>query len=100
MRSKQEIYAILKKNSSNISNFGIDKLGVFGSYARNEQNAESDIDLLVDFKENQKNYSNFINLSNFLEDLLKLRIELVTLDSLSSPIKNKILNSVEYVLFN
>ncbi len=79
--------------------YGVKKIGLFGSYVRNMQNAQSDIDLLVEFEPDKLNYSNFINLAFFLEDNLESKVDLVTLDSLSPYIGPNILKEVEYVSF-
>ncbi|MDZ7725352.1 MAG: nucleotidyltransferase domain-containing protein [candidate division KSB1 bacterium] len=47
------------------------KIGLFGSYVRDEQNFESDIDILVEFEPEKKNYDNFARLSDLLEDFNK-----------------------------
>lgn len=73
------------------------KIGLFGSFVRGHQNADSDVDLLVEFEPDKKTFDNFINLSFFLEDLLKHRVELVTRESLSPYIGPHILAEIEYV---
>ena len=75
------------------------KLGLFGSFVREEQGVESDVDLLVEFEPGKKTFDNFIQLSFFLEDLFKRRVELVTSESLSPYIGPHIMNEVEYVTF-
>ncbi len=52
MISQQDILNILKNYKDEfIRNFKINSIGLFGSYARNEQEEESDIDLIVEFQE-------------------------------------------------
>ena len=75
---KQELISQLVKNQAQLELFGIKKLGLFGSFVRNEQRADSDIDLLVEFVPGQKNFDNFMQLSFFLEDLFSHQVELVT----------------------
>lgn len=60
-----------------IGKFNPTMVGVFGSYARNEQTAESDIDLLVDFK-SDVNLLDIIGLEQDLSELLKVKVDLVT----------------------
>ena len=53
MINQTQILNYLSKNKQEISRkYHLTKLGIFGSYARNEQTAESDLDLLVEFEEN------------------------------------------------
>ena len=98
IRNKKDILSIIKNNQSNIESFGVRRLGLFGSFVRKEQNKESDIDLLVEFYPDKKNFDNFIHLSFLLETLLKYPIELVTPESLSPYIKPNIMKEVEYVI--
>jgi hypothetical protein len=84
--------------SSEIKNFGVKQLGVFGSFAKDTNiKADSDVDFLVEFEPGKKTYDNFINLSFYLEDLLGRKIELVTPQSLSKYIGPHILKEVEDV---
>lgn len=98
VKNKEGILATLAGNQVKIKSFGIKRLGLFGSYAKGKQNAQSDIDLLVEFEEGKKTFDNFIQLSFLLEDLLGKKIELITLESLSPYIKPKITKEVEYVI--
>ncbi|KQC07729.1 MAG: hypothetical protein APR55_00690, partial [Methanolinea sp. SDB] len=67
--------------------FGIKKIGIFGSVARGDERAESDIDIEVEFEEGSDNYKNFIGLSYYLDDLFKRRVDLVTTRVLSNYLK-------------
>lgn len=97
IRDKKDILRLIKQNQEKIESFGVKKLGLFGSYIRQEQNSESDIDILVEFKQENKTFDNFINLYSLLESLCEKHIELVTTESISPYIKNHILSEVEYV---
>ena len=100
VQTKESILTIIKRNQGKIKSFGVKKLGLFGSFAREEQNVESDLDLLVDFEKGRKTFDNFINLSFFLEDLMNRPIELITPESLSPYLKPHILKDIEYVTFS
>ncbi len=58
---------------------------VFGSYARGEATADSDVDLLVDLCGSVIKGLNFVNLYNELEAALGIGIDIVTADSLQIP---------------
>ena len=77
--------------------FGVRKIGIFGSFVRDDATLHSDVDVLVEFDPDRKTFDNFMNLSFFLEDILKRRVEVVTTNSLSPHIGPRILASVEYV---
>ncbi len=59
---------------------GVQKLGLFGSYSRNQQKRGSDIDLLVVFDE--PTFRKYFNVKNLLEKTLRRKIDLVTIDAL------------------
>ncbi len=65
-------------------------LHVFGSVARNEARADSDLDLLVDFTD-APTFARFMDLKFLLEDELELRVDLVTRDALRPRIKAQVL---------
>ena len=90
---------LLLQNQARIRALGVQRLGLFGSFVREQQASESDIDLLVEFSEGKKTFDNFIELSFLLEDVLQRRVELITPDSLSPYIGPRILSEVEYAAF-
>jgi uncharacterized protein len=96
LRTKQDILSVLEKNQSSLRALGINKIGLFGSFARGEQRPDSDIDLLVEFESGKKTFDNFMELSFFLEEALRSKIDLVTVESLSPYIGPYILREVEY----
>jgi predicted nucleotidyltransferase len=71
--------------------YHVNKFLIFGSYAKGEQTSESDIDLLVEFKETIDMFE-MIDLQNYLTDLFGKKVDLGTPKGLKSFIKNKILN--------
>ena len=99
IKNKQELFEILIKNKDKIFEFGTKRLGLFGSYVRNDNNLNSDIDLIVEFEAGKKNYNNFIKLTYYIEELVKTKVELVTIESISPYIKQYIQKEVEYVNF-
>ena len=97
--NKTEIIKLLQLHSKTIKRFGAKRIGLFGSYQRNQQTNKSDIDLLIEFQSGKKNFDNFINLAIFLEDLFNSEIDLVTPESLSASFITRIKNEIEYVPF-
>jgi uncharacterized protein len=77
------------------SRFGVKRLAIFGSYARNEQRRDSDVDILVEF-DTQVGIE-FIDLANFLEDILKIRVDLVSRNGIKPKYLNKIQPDLRYV---
>lgn len=98
MATKEEILKTLKSNKLKLLSFGILNVGLFGSYVRNEQSGESDIDLLIDFEPEKENYDNLMAAYDLFEEIFENeKIEVVTKNGLSPYIGPKILNEVEYV---
>jgi predicted nucleotidyltransferase len=79
--TKEEVKRILSGNKEILRKYKVKSIALFGSYVRNEQSQDSDIDLLVEFEE--PTYDNFIHLVFALEDLLKKEVSVVSKDSLS-----------------
>ena len=98
IQTKSELLNLLFANKEAIRSFGVLELGLFGSFAANKDiRSDSDIDFLIEFYPEQKNYDNFIGLTFFLEELTGRKIELVTRQSLSPYIGPHILKQVEHV---
>ena len=96
--NKQQLLNTLNEHGLIIKSFGVKNLGLFGSFVKNTSiHSESDVDFLVEFEKEKKTYDNFIDLSFYLEKILKRKVELITLQSLSKYSGNRILNEVEYV---
>src|SRR3989338_7014805 len=67
-----KVFEILKKHDNAIKQkYGVKKIGVFGSFARGEGRKDSDIDVLVEFKDSFETFDNYMELKFFLEELIK-----------------------------
>jgi predicted nucleotidyltransferase len=81
---------------SHLKNYNPLKIGIFGSFARGENKKESDIDILVEFKESPSLLT-IIKLENDLSEILGIKVDLVT----TGAIKNKrIRKSIKKDLIN
>ena len=98
IQSKEDIVSAIRKNKDKIGSFGIKRLGIFGSFVREEQRSQSDVDLLAEFEKDSKTFDNFIHACFLLEDLLERPVELVTIESLSPYIRPYIMEEIEYVI--
>ncbi len=74
--------------------YGVQSLGVFGSYVRGEANRRSDLDVLVEFKQDHLTLLGFIRLENYLSDLLGVKVDLVEKETLKPHIGRRILQEV------
>jgi predicted nucleotidyltransferase len=78
-----------------LQKYNVDKIGYFGSYSRNEQNQLSDIDILVSFTKPLG--WEFFDLQEFLENQLKIKVDLVSEKAIKEQLRQIILKSVKYV---
>jgi predicted nucleotidyltransferase len=99
LTDKHTILQTLADHHQQLKDYGVIKIGLFGSFVRNEASTSSDIDLLVDIEKDKKTFRNFMSLSYYLEDLLQHKVDLVTLQSLSPYIGPHILKATEYASF-
>ena len=91
-----DLVRILKEEKPNLNNnYHVEKIGIFGSYARNEQTSHSDVDLLVEFK--GPIGFGFMDLKDYLETLLNRPVDLVTKNALKPLMRDEILKEVRYL---
>lgn len=95
--SQQEI---LDKLSMNLDKwkkqFGVRRIGLFGSYSRGKQKETSDIDILVEFEEDALTFDNYMDLKFNIEDLFRKSVDLVILDDIKPSLKQSIIGSAKY----
>ena len=94
MKNIQKILKVLKRELPSLSKkYHLKSLSVFGSYVRNEQNKNSDLDILVTFDE-IPSLLEFLQLENYLSDLLSIKVDLVMEKSLKNKISKEIMQEV------
>jgi len=97
-KSLNEIKKILKEHEEELKKYGINEIGIFGSYLRGEAKEESDLDILVEFKPDAKiSLLEFVELENYLSDLLEVKVDLVERSALKPRIGKRILAEVIYL---
>lgn len=84
----KEIYPRLKRE------YSVNRIGVFGSFSRGEDRSDSDIDVLVDFKETS--FDNYMGLLHFLEQRYKRKVDLVTITALNHRLRPYIMKEVKW----
>ena len=89
---KSKIIKVLKKNK-------VSKAGIFGSYSRDEQNKNSDIDIVVEINDSNMSLLGFIRLNRLLEGLLKRKVDLVEYSAIKPRIKERILKEEIRILW-
>ncbi len=88
MRRKLEDLKPLLKDK-----FKVRGIGIFGSYIRGEEKEKSDLDILVEFEE-PISLLKFVELENYLTDVLSIKVDLVMKDALKPRIGKHILEEV------
>jgi predicted nucleotidyltransferase len=76
--------------------FKVEEIGFFGSYVREEQKKKSDLDVLVSFSETIDLFA-FVELENYLSDILGVKVDLVMKDALKPRLKERILSEAVYL---
>ena len=93
----EEIKEKLSNHKTDVKQkFNVSELGIFGSYVRGEQKKGSDLDILVDFKEPVGLFK-FMDLEEYLHDILGLKIDLVSKKALKPRIGKQILKEVVFI---
>ena len=95
METRSDLLDLLENQRESIRQFGVRELGVFGSFARNEQKPDSDVDVLVDLK--RETFRDYMGLLSFLEKLFGRKVDLVMKDSIKPIIRDRILRETIYV---
>ena len=88
---------IRKKILPVLRRYDVERAALFGSFARGESTEGSDIDLLVEFK-GEKSLLDLAGLKIALEELLKMKVDVLTYHSLHPLLKERILSEQEVIL--
>ena len=87
---RDEVLAKLDANITYIrERFGIESLGIFGSVARGEDTAESDVDVIYEFRPEYDTYDTYFDLSEYLEHLFGRSVDLVSPQYLKPRVRPK-----------
>jgi predicted nucleotidyltransferase len=97
MPTVEKLKAILGLHKENLKkNYKVKEIGIFGSYVRHEQKKKSDLDVLVTFCETIDLFT-FVELENYLSDILGVKVDLVMKDGIKPRLKERILSEAVYV---
>ncbi|MCL0072250.1 nucleotidyltransferase family protein [Thermodesulfovibrionales bacterium] len=95
--NREEILKVLKEVKDEVrQRYMAEVEGLFGSFARDEEGIQSDVDILVKFKEGA-NLLHLVGLSLFLEEKLRFSVDIVPLDSLREEIRDEVLKEAIYL---
>ena len=94
--TKEDIKRILFANIENLKKYKVNSIALFGSYVRNEQKDDSDIDFLVEFGEGITLFG-IIELEDSLSEMLRKKVNIVSRRGLSKYIGPYILQEAETI---
>ncbi|WP_230972271.1 nucleotidyltransferase family protein [Archaeoglobus neptunius] len=97
----KEIIELIRVHKKELEKFGVKKIGIFGSFTRDETSEESDIDIVVEFERGKGTFKNFGGLVEYLENLFGRSVDILTptgIESIrSDEIKKSIKQGIIYV---
>ena len=94
--SKKDIEKILRRNKAILKKYKVNKVGIFDSFATGKTKKKSDVDLLVEF-EDVIDLFDFVHLTDEIQKVLKVKVDLSTPDAIKPYIKPMILREVEWI---
>jgi len=95
---KEEILDYLKANKDEFyKKFGVVKIGLFGSYSKDMQREDSDIDLAIEMDKDKKNLRNFFAFKRELESFFGKKVDIGIEKSLKPIVKERIKREILYV---
>ncbi len=87
---KKKIKPILKRNN-------VKRAAIFGSVARGKEKKNSDIDILIEYKNEDKSLLDFVGLKLELEDKLNKKVDLTEYSTIRPRIKDRILKEQVHI---
>lgn len=97
MKTLEEIKQLLKQSKSVLQeNYKVTELGIFGSYVRGEQTEKSDVDVLIDY-EKAPTLFKLVELRSYLNELMGMKVDVVTKKGLKPRIRERVLSEVVYL---
>ena len=95
--SKDKVLRLIRSHKKELDSFNVKSLALFGSAARDEPHALSDIDILVEFQD-KATFDQYMKLKLFLEDTLDCPVDLVTRKALKPRIRDSVEKGALHVI--
>jgi len=93
---QNKVLKIISSHRKDLEAFNVKSIAIFGSMARGEAVADSDIDILVEFR-GKATFKQYISLKFFLQDLLGCSVDLVTPKALKPRLRPYVEKEAVYV---
>lgn len=92
-----DVLTLLRQHEPEIKQrFGVATIGIFGSFIRGEEQPDSDVDVLVSFRQGKETFDNYMDCKFYLEDLFGRRVDLIMKGAIKKRLKPYILKEVVY----
>lgn len=91
MLSRQQVLSLVEKKSIELRRFGVARLELFGSYAREEQTSDSDLDFLVQFAPGRGLFDDYVGVKRLLDDIFDCEVDLVKEHLVRDELRDEIL---------
>ncbi len=91
MEKVETVSTIKKRSLPILRRHVVKRAGIFGSFARGEAKANSDVDFLIEYKTKNKSLFDLVDLKSELEDILGRKVDIVTYNSIYWRIREQIL---------
>ena len=95
--TRSKALRILEENFEQLERLGVEKIALYGSVARNEATAESDVDVLVELADEQLTLEGYMDVCFFLEELFGRRVDVTTFRSIKPHWKDYVLGDAVYL---
>lgn len=97
MKTFEEVKQILIQVKPRLQQaYQVTELGIFGSYARQEQSETSDVDALIDYDQAPTLFK-LVELREELSEVLGMKVDVVTQNGLKPRIRERVLSEVVYL---
>ena len=94
---KGDVLQSFRADKPALDRFGVKSIALFGSFARGEEREDSDLDILVEYREDARpDLFDFIELKQHLETLIGRPVDLATPEALHRRLRERILAEAVY----
>jgi hypothetical protein len=94
--NKKDVLSLIRSQYHQLTRLGVKSLSVFGSFARDEAQPDSDVDILVEF-EGPVTFDKYMDAKFFLEDLLACKVDLAIPQTLKPRLRQNIMRDLIHV---
>jgi predicted nucleotidyltransferase len=94
--TRRTVITRIRKHRAELDKLGVKSLSLFGSVARGEDTAKSDVDILVEFR-GRATFDKYMDTKFYLEDILERKVDLVTPKAIKPRMKPYIMQDLVHV---